>query len=159
MALSDDGSEQAGMGVRVGDYDLDAHLDLFATYFTNHTAGLYHNDGNGNFEDVTLAACIGIETRYTCWGAGVVDLDNDGLPELFMVSGSVYPEVEAKLPKISYKTPRVVFRNVGKNTFEEIIDQAGSGIAAPHSSRGCALGDFDNDGDLDILVVNMNEPP
>lgn len=159
VALSDDGSEQAGMGVGVGDYDLDGHLDLFATHFTNDTSGLYRNDGKGNFEDVTLAARIGVETRFTCWGAGVVDLDNNGIPELFMVTGSVYPEVEAKLPEFPYKTPRVVFRNLGRNVFEEIIDQAGPGIVAAHSSRGCAFGDFDNDGDLDILVVNMNEPP
>lgn len=159
VSLSDDGSEQAGMGVGVGDFDLDGHLDLFATHFTNDTAGLYRNDGKGNFEDVTLAARIGVETRFTCWGAGIVDLDNDGFPELFMATGSVYPEVEAKLPEFRYKTPRVVFRNAGHNLFEEIIDQAGPGIAAAHSSRGCAFGDFDNDGDLDILIVNMNEPP
>ena len=159
VALSDDGSEQAGMGVGVGDYDLDGHLDLFATHFTNDTSGLYRNDGKGNFEDVTLAARIGVETRFTCWGAGVVDLDNNGIPELFMVTGSVYPEVEANLPEFPCKTPRVVFRNLGRNVFEEIIDQAGPGIAAAHSSRGCAFGDFDNDGDLDILVANMNQPP
>jgi hypothetical protein len=159
VALSDDGSEQAGMGVGVGDYNLDGHLDLFKTHFSDDTCGLYRNDGQANFEDVTLAARIGVETRFTGWGAGIVDLDNDGVPELFMVTGSVYPEVEAKLPEYPYKTPRVIFRNVGKGVFEELIGQAGPGIAAAHSSRGCAFGDFDNDGDLDILVVNLNEPP
>lgn len=159
VALSDDGSEQAGMGAAVGDYNLDGHLDLFMTHFTNDTCGLYRNDGKGNFEDVTLASRIGVETRFTCWGAGIVDLDNDGTPELFMVTGSVYPEVESKLPQFPNKTPRVIFRNLGKGVFEEIIDQAGPGIAAAHSSRGCAFGDFDNDGDVDILVVNLNEPP
>jgi hypothetical protein len=159
VALSDDGSEQAGMGVGVGDYNMDGHLDLYKTHFSDDTCGLYRNDGKANFEDVSLAARIGVETRFTGWGAGIVDLDNDGVPELFMVTGSVYPEVEAKLPQYPYKTPRVIFRNLGKDVFEELIDQAGSGIAAAHSSRGCAFGDFDNDGDLDILVVNLNEPP
>ena len=159
VALSDDGSEQAGMGAAAGDYNLDGHLDLFMTHFTNDTCGLYRNDGKGNFEDVTLASRIGVETRFTCWGAGIVDLDNDGTPELFMVTGSVYPEVESKLPQFPNKTPRVIFRNLGKGVFEEIIDQAGPGIAAAHSSRGCAFVDFDNDGDVDILVVNLNEPP
>jgi hypothetical protein len=159
VALSDDGSEQAGMGVGVGDYNLDGHLDLFKTHFADDTCGLYRNDGKGNFEDVTLASRIGVETRFTSWGAGMTDLDNDGLPELFMVTGSVYPEVESKLPQYPYKTPRVIFRNLGKDIFEEIIDQAGPGVAAVHSSRGCAFGDFDNDGDVDILIVNLNEPP
>ena len=159
VALSDDGSEQAGMGVGAGDYNLDGHLDLFKTHFSDDTCGLYRNDGKANFEDVTLAARIGVETRFTGWGAGIVDLDNDGVPELFMVTGSVYPEVEAKLPQYPYRTPRVIFRSDGKGVFEELIGQAGPGIAAAHSSRGCAFGDFDNDGDLDILVVNLNEPP
>jgi len=159
VALSEDGMEQAGMGVGVGDYDLDGHLDLFKTHFADDTNGLYHNDGTGNFEDVTRAARIGVETRFICWGAGIVDLDNDGYPDLFMVTGNVYPQVEQKLPQYPSKTPRVVFRNLGNGTFEELTEEAGPGVAAAHCSRGCAFGDFDNDGDLDILIVNLNEPP
>jgi enediyne biosynthesis protein E4 len=159
VALSDDGAEQAGMGVGIGDYNLDGHLDLFKTHFIGDTCGLYRNDGTGNFDDVTRAAKIGVETRFTSWGAGMVDLDNDGSPDVFFVTGSVYPEVERKLPQYPYKTPRVLFRNLGDGTFEEIDRQAGDGITTPHSSRGCAFGDFDNDGDVDILIVNMNEPP
>ena len=108
---------------------------------------------------MTRAAKIGVETRFTSWGAGMVDLDNDGNPDVFFVTGSVYPEVERKLPQYPYKTPRVLFRNLGNGTFEELETQAGEGISAPHSSRGCAFGDFDNDGDIDVLIVNMNEPP
>jgi enediyne biosynthesis protein E4 len=159
VALSDDGEEQAGMGVGVGDYDLDGHLDLFKTHFTDDSNVLYHNDGKANFDDVTRRAKVAVETRYVCWGAGILDLDNDGHPDIFMVAGNVYPEVERKLPQYPYKCPRVVFRNLGNQTFEEIVDGAGPGVAAHHSSRGCAFGDFDNDGDVDILIINLNEPP
>ena len=159
VALSDDGMEQAGMGVGVGDYDLDGHLDLFKTHFADDANGLYHNEGKGNFDDVTRTSRLAVETRYICWGAGIVDLDNDGYPDLFMVTGNVYPEVEGKLPQYANKTPRVLFRNLGNGTFEELGEQAGPGVVEPHCSRGCAFGDFDNDGDLDILIVNLNEPP
>ena len=159
VALSADGMEQAGMGIGVGDYNLDGFLDLFKTHFADDTNGLYRNDGKGNFDDVTLPAKIGVETHYICWGAGIVDLDNDGWPDLFMVTGSVYPQVERKLSNYPNFGPRVVFRNLGNGTFEELKEEAGPGVAANHCSRGCAFGDFDNDGDLDILVVNLNEPP
>jgi enediyne biosynthesis protein E4 len=159
VALSEDGTEQAGMGIGIGDYDLDGHLDIFKTHFAEDTNGLYHNDGRGNFEDVTRAAKIGVETHYICWGAGIVDLDNDGLPDLFMTTGSVYPQIEKTLPQFPNNGPRVVFRNLGNGTFEELINEAGPAVAAAHCSRGCAFGDFDNDGDVDILIVNLNEPP
>ena len=158
VALSDDGMEQAGMGVGIGDYNLDGHLDLFKTHFIGDTCGLYRNDGKANFDEETRAAKVAVETRFTSWGAGMVDLDNDGYPDLLFVTGSVYPEVERRLPQYPYKTPRVLFRNLGNGAFEE-IETAGAGISTPHSSRGCAFGDFDNDGDLDVLIMNMNEPP
>jgi enediyne biosynthesis protein E4 len=159
VALSEDGREQAGMGVGVGDYDLDGHLDLLKTHFADDTNGLYHNDGTGNFEDVTRSAKVGVETRYICWGAGMLDLDNDGWPDLFMTTGTVYPQIEKTLPQYASKSPRAVFRNLGDGVFEELVDEAGPGVAQPHCSRGCAFGDFDNDGDVDILIVNLNEPP
>ncbi len=158
-ALSEDGVEQAGMGVGIGDFNLDGHLDLFKGHFTDDTNGLYQNEGKGTFNDVTLASGLGVETRFTGWGAGIVDLDNDGYPDLFLVTGGVYPELERKLSGYPYKTPRVVFRNLRNGKFEELIEAAGPGVEAPHSSRGCAFGDFDNDGDLDVLIVNLNEPP
>jgi len=159
VALSEDGLEQAGMGVATGDFDLDGSVDLFKTHFADDTNGLYRSDGRGFFDDVTIRAGIGVETRYVGWGAGLVDLDNDGLPDLFMVTGGVYPEVEKALPAYPFKTPRLVFRNLGNGRFEELIEEAGPGVAAAHASRGCAFGDFDNDGDVDVLVWNMNEPP
>jgi hypothetical protein len=159
LAISGDGNEQAGMGLGIGDYNLDGNLDVFKTHFENDAAGLFRNDGKANFDDVTMSARLAVETRYICWGAGIEDLDNDGYPDLFMVTGSVYPEVEKKLPQFPDKGPRVIFRNLGNGTFEELGDLAGPGISAPHSSRGCAFGDFDNDGDLDILIMNENEVP
>jgi len=160
VALSDDGNEQAGMGVGIGDYDLDGHLDLFKTHFTDDANGLYHNDGKGNFDEVTRSTRVGVETRYICWGTGIVDLDNDGWPDIFIATGNVYPEVGRKLPQYPNKTPSVIFRNLGNRTFEELLNrEAGPGVNEAHCSRGCAFGDFDNDGDLDILIVNLNEPP
>ncbi len=159
VSLSDDGGEQAGMGVGIGDYDADGHLDLFKTHFADDASGLYHNDGSGNFDEVTRASRIGVETRYVGWGAAIVDLDNDGAPDIFLVTGNVYPDVEHKLPLYPAKTPRAVFRNLGNHVFEELQEAAGPGVAAAHCSRGCAFGDFDNDGDIDVLIVNLNEPP
>jgi len=159
ISLSEDGQEQAGMGLGIGDFDTDGFLDIFKTHFRGDTPVLYRNNGKGFFRDVTLRAGLGVETRFVGWGAGIVDLDNDGLPDLFSATGMVYPEVEPKLPEAPYKTPNVLFRNLGGGKFEELFDEAGPGIAEAHSSRGVAFGDFDNDGDIDILIVNQNEPP
>jgi hypothetical protein len=158
-ALNEDGMEQAGMGIGIGDFDLNGTLDIFKTHFADDTNILYGNDGKGNFEDLTARAGLGVETQFIGWGAGIVDLDNDGYPDLFVVTGNVYPGIEKKLANYPWKTPRLVFRNLGNGKFEELIDEAGPGIAAPHASRGCAFGDFDNDGDIDVLIVNLNEPP
>ncbi len=159
VALNEDGMEQAGMGLGVGDYNLDGSLDILKTHFADDTAVLYRNNGQGSFEDMTNAAGLGVETRFLGWGAGIFDPDNDGYPDLFWVTGSVYPEIEKDLPSYPYKSPRILFRNLKNGKFEELLDQAGPGIGDPHSSRGCAFGDFDNDGDLDMLIMNMNEPP
>jgi len=158
-ALNEDGMEQAGMGVGVGDYNLDGHLDLYITHFADDTNTLYRNNGKGFFDDVTTDAHLAVDTRYTCWGTGIVDLDNDGLPDIFVVAGSVYPGLGHELPQYPSKSPREVYRNLGNGTFEELAAKAGPAIVEAHSSRGCAFGDFDNDGDLDILVVNLNQPP
>jgi hypothetical protein len=147
------------MGIAIGDFRAEGRLDVLKTHFSEDTAALYRNQGNLQFDDVTLRSGLGVETRYVSWGDGIADLDNDGLPDLFWVTGSVYPEVERTHPEYAYKTPRVLFRNLGGGRFEELVDAAGPAIAESHSSRGMAFGDFDNDGDLDILIMNMNEPP
>jgi hypothetical protein len=159
LALNEDGREQAGMGLGIGDYDTDGRLDIFKTHFSADTNALYQNKGKGIFRDVTNVAGLGVETRYVGWGAAMLDFDNDGLPDLFYVTGMVSPEVERELPDAPYKTPAVLFRNLGGGRFEELLDEAGPAMKELHSSRGAAFGDFDNDGDVDILIMNMNEPP
>ena len=158
-AVSEDGAEQAGMGVGVGDYDLDGSLDIFKTHFFDDTHVLYRNDGSGFYEDRTLRAGLGYETRYVGWGAGMADFDNNGRPDIFLVTGSVYPQVAETYDRYPSATPRVLFRNLGGGRFEGLVDEAGPELGAAHCSRGCAFGDFDNDGDVDILIVNLNEPP
>ena len=154
VALSDDGMEQAGMGVAVGDFTLRGQLDMVKTHYSGDTPSFYVNNGKGDFRDLTLPTGLAVETRYVSWGVASADLDNDGYPDIFWVTGGIYPEV-----RDNYSTPRVVFRNLGDGRFEELLGQAGPGVEAPHSSRGCAIGDFDNDGDIDIMIVNHNEPP
>lgn len=159
VALNEDGQEQAGMGVGVADFSLSGDLDIFKTHFADDTNILYVNDGSGRFKDRTVESGLAVEVRYVCWGAGIVDLDNDGWPDIFYATGNIYPEIESKLPEYPFKTPNVVFRNLGQGRLERITAEAGPAIELAHSSRGCAFGDFDNDGDVDILVVNLNEPP
>ena len=159
VAYGEDGQEQAGMGAAAGDYDLDGRLDIFKTNFEGDTPDLYRNMGKANFEEASRRAGLAVENRFVCWGAGMVDLDNNGLPDLFMVAGHTFPEIEKRHPEFPAKGPRMLFRNLGKGRFEELTGQAGGAILESHNSRGCAFGDFDNDGDLDILVINLNEPP
>jgi hypothetical protein len=159
VALSDDGQEMAGMGVGIGDYACDGHLDILRTHYMNQPSGLYRNLGKGEFEDVTARAGLIHERRFVSWGAGLVDLDNDGNPDIFLVTGQVYPELEPILPKYPRRGPRILFRNRGNGTFLQIPEDSQPALAARHVSRGCAFGDFDNDGDLDIVIMNQNEPP
>jgi len=100
-----------------------------------------------------------VQNRYVEWGAGMPDLDNDGWPDILYVTGNVYPEIEQVFPRYPHKSPRVVFRNRGDGTFEDVGEASGPGARAAHSSRGAAFGDVDNDGDVDVLIMNMNEPP
>ena len=158
VALSEDGMEQAGMGVAVGDLHRSGRLDIVKTHFANDTPAVYLNNGKGEFQDATLHSGLGVETRFISWGVGIEDLDNSGEPDVFWVTGGIYPELQDR-PGQPYVGPRILFRGLGGGRFEELQNGAGPAIEALHCSRGCAFGDFDNDGDLDILVVNVNEPP
>jgi len=158
VALSDDGMEQAGMGVGVGDFRVDGSLQIVKTHFAADTPAVYVNDGKGEFRDDTIRSGLASETRFIGWGIGIEDLDNNGAPDIFWVTGGIYPELQNK-PDQPYRTPRILFRNLGNGHFEPLTREAGPALEALHCSRGCAFGDFDNDGDIDILIVNQNEPP
>jgi enediyne biosynthesis protein E4 len=161
-AYSDNGNPQAGMGVAIGDYDRDGRLDILKTHFADDVPALYRNLGRFLFEDVATRTGLAVENRFVEWGTGMPDLDLDGRPDIVYVTGNVYPEVEARMPQYPHRGPRVIFRNLPHDAdarFENVTNDSGPGATVPHSSRGAAFGDFDNDGDIDILVMNMNEPP
>jgi len=159
VAYSENGTQQAGMGLAVGDFNGDGRLDLFKTHFADDIPALYRSLGKGVFEEIAVASGVGVLNRYVEWGAGMPDLDNDGRPDLVYVTGNVYPEVERVLPQYPHRGPRIVFRNIDGTRFEDVTAASGPGATTVHSSRGAAFGDFDNDGKIDILVFNMNEPP
>jgi hypothetical protein len=159
VAVNSDGQEQANMGIAVGDYDADGWLDLFLPHFSDDTPILLRNIKGEFFDDLTNAAGLEVNTQYVCWGVSFVDLDNDGWLDLFHVTGTVYPEVEKVIPEYKYRTQRVVYRSLGNSSFEEVSGLCGSAVLAPHASRGCAFGDFDNDGSVDVLIMNVSEPP
>jgi hypothetical protein len=159
LALNEAGMEQAGMGLAIGDYDNDGKLDILKTHFAEDTHGLYRGLGNGEYSEVTLKAGLGVETRYVGWGVGMPDVDNDGAPDIFIATGNVYPDTERELPTFPYRSPPLLFRNLGDGRFEQLGAEAGPALGERHSSRGAAFGDIDNDGDVDILVWNRNQPP
>jgi hypothetical protein len=159
LAYDDNGMEQAGMGVNLRDYDRDGLLDIAKTNFVDDYPNLYRNVGKAGFHDQTLAAGLGVNPQYVLWSPVMADFDNDGWPDLFFSAGHFFNEVD-QLPGVQrFKNPRLLYWNLGQGKFEDASDRAGPGISAHHSSRGAAAGDFDNDGNLDLLVVNLNEPP
>ena len=157
--LSENGMPQAGMGVGVGDFNADGRLDLVKTHFADDVPALYRANGNGQFEDVATAAGLAVENRFVEWGVALADFDNDGSEDVMYMTGNVYPEIEQRFPRYPHKGPRILFENRGNGTFDNATERGGAGLTTPRSSRGAAFGDFDNDGDVDVLVMNMNEPP
>jgi hypothetical protein len=158
-AFNEDGREQAGMGSTIGDFDGDGRLDIFKTNFSDDTSTLYRNNGNGTFDDVTYAAGLGLYTRYLGWGTMFLDFDNDGWPDLLLVNGHVYPEVDKQNLGSSYEEPRILYHNNGNKTFSDVSAQAGPGITAVHAGRGLAIGDLWNDGRISAVISNMNARP
>ena len=160
VALNAAGTEQASMGVAIGDYNRDGSFDLFVTNFSQDSNVLYQNDGSAFFTDVTFPAGLGASSRaYLGWGTSFVDLDNDGLPDLFIANGHVYPEIDDFGIDSKYHEPKQVYRNLGDGRFQELTNDMAGPLLDAKSSRGAAFADYDNDGDTDVLVVNMNEPP
>jgi hypothetical protein len=158
-ALSADGKPQAGMGISAGDYDLDGNLDLVKTNFAGDTPTLYHNLGGASFEDATYQAGLGKHTQYLGWGCGFFDMDNDGWLDILICNGHVYPEVEQLKTEAGYAQRKLLYKNLRNGTFEDVSYDAGPGISIPSASRGCAFGDFDNDGDVDMVVNTVNDYP
>lgn len=159
VAYNEDGREQAGMGATATDFDGDGFLDIFKTNFADDTHTLYKNYGTNNFEDDTIGAGLAVNTKYLGWGTAFFDFDDDGWKDLVVANGHVYPEVDNATAGEKFKQPRLLYWNRGDGQFFDLSSQSGIGVNAPHSSRGLAVGDLDNDGDLEIVIVNMGERP
>jgi enediyne biosynthesis protein E4 len=158
-AYNADGHEQAGMGLGVADYDCDGWFDIFKTNFADDTSNLYHNNGDGTFSDLSFNSGVGINNNYVAWGCGFIDYDNDGWADIVQVNGHVYPEIDKYNFGETFKNPRLVYKNLGNGNFKDVSAAMGPGITARYSSRGAAFGDYDNDGGMDMLILNMNELP
>jgi hypothetical protein len=157
--LNEAGRAQSGMGVAVGDYDGNGLFDIFVTNFANDTNTLYQNLGKMLFADVTSPAGLGeVSLQYLGWGTGLEDFDNDGLPDIFVANGHVYPQVDAFETGQHYAQRKELYRNLGGGKFKE-IGRESADLVIPKSSRGAVFGDFDNDGNMDVLVINMNDRP
>jgi hypothetical protein len=159
IALNEQGREQARMGVDIGDYDGDGRDDVHMTNFSDDQNVLYRNDGGGIFTETTFRMGLGeITVPFLGWGTNFFDYDNDGLLDLLVANGHVYPVVDRVDWGTSYKQRLLLFRNT-RGKFFDVGSSAGEAVSAPRSSRGSAIGDYDNDGDLDILLSNLDDPP
>jgi hypothetical protein len=159
-ALNLFGQAQAGMGVAVGDYDANGYFDIYVTNFAEDTNTLYRNLGGMSFSDVTAESGAASASRpHLGWGTAFADFDNDGWLDLFVANGHVYPEVD-RLKEISrYQQPKELYRNLGNGRFAEVSSRVSGDLTTPRPARGAAFGDYDNDGDIDVLVVNVNSRP
>lgn len=159
VAYSADGKPQAGMGVSAADYDGDGRFDIVKTNFAGDTSSLYRNLGNNFFEDTTFQSGLGRNTRFLGWGAMFLDFDNDTWPDILLCNGHVYPEVSETAIEYGYRQRKVLYRNLSNGRFADVSMDAGPGILETVPGRGCAAGDFDNDGDIDVVVNCVNDVP
>jgi len=160
FALSEDGREQASMGIGVGDYNRDGKVDLFTTTFSDDYKTLYRNDGGGSFSDVTYRTDLaGPTIPFLAWGTGFLDFDNDGLLDIFVVNGHVYPEVDRQDWGTTWAERPQLFRNLDGSKFEEVPPATGSGLADVISGRGAAFGDLFNSGHIDVVINNIDSTP
>jgi len=159
VAYNADGKEHSNMGVAVGDYDNDGLMDLFVTTFADDNYALFHNDGKNFFTDVSYPSGVGEPTiPWLGWATFFLDYNNDGYKDLFAVNGHVYPEVDGRL-KESYRQPLQLFENLGRGKFREVSPAVGLVQLARRSGRGGAYCDYDNDGDIDMVVSNIDDRP
>jgi enediyne biosynthesis protein E4 len=148
------------MGVDFGDFDRDGKLDIVVTNYTNQPKDLYWNQGPLGFTDIVWESQIGQPAfPYVGWGTGFIDFDNDGLPDLLMANGHIYPEVDTVPSEVKYREPILLFHNRGNRTFENISTTAGLNDGQLQSRRGVAFGDLNNDGNIDFVVFNVGAPP
>ncbi|MEJ7607041.1 MAG: CRTAC1 family protein [Bryobacteraceae bacterium] len=160
MAFSLDGMEQASMGVDAGDLFNRGLPDVYVTNFSGETNELYRNNGAFSFEDITWKADVGVPTLPLLgWSTHMVDLDLDGWLDLIVVNGHVYPEADAAETGTTYRQRLTAFRNLGNGKFDNITDHLGPAFRNRYAGRGGAFGDYDNDGDLDMLINNLDGPP
>jgi hypothetical protein len=147
------------MGSTIADFDGDGWLDIFKTNFSDDTPTLYRNNGDATFSDATFSAGLGTHTQYLGWGTMFLDFDNDGWPDLLVVNGHVYPEVDKYKLGSDYQEPRLLFHNNGNGTFADVSGMAGPALREARSGRGMAVGDLWNDGRISAVISNMNAPP
>ena len=172
VAYNGDGDVEAGMGIDAADFDNDGDDDLYLTHFFSETNTLYRNEGGRRrpagaaavtlvrFTDITAMAGLAAPTvRLLGWGTRFFDYDHDGLLDLFVANGHVYPQVDQKVTGSPYRQPDQLFHNLGDGTFQEVSEKAGLGKLSARVSRGATFGDIDNDGDIDVFVSNLNDTP
>jgi hypothetical protein len=158
-AFDENGVALSGMGVAVGDFDNDGSLDIVRTNFTDQVTTVYRNNSDGTFTDVSLRTGLGVNTRFLGFGVGLIDYDNDGWKDLFIANGHVYSQLATRNVHLKYQQPALLYRNQGGSRFEDVSDHVGPDLRIPRVGRGCAFGDLDNDGDIDVVINVLDGPP